>query len=64
MGFRNIQPFNLAMLAKQGWRILSNPNPLMAWVFKTKYFPYDDFLNSKKEAAPHMFGGAFIIVLV
>ena len=52
MGFRNIQAFNLAMLAKQGWRILSNPNPLMARVFKTKYFPYDDFLNSKKGGSP------------
>ena len=52
MGFRNIQAFNLAMLAKQAWRILSNPNPLMAWVFKTKYFPYDDFLNSKKGGSP------------
>ena len=48
MGFRNIQAFNLAMLAKQGWRILINPNSLMARVFKTKYFPYDEVLNSKK----------------
>ena len=48
MGFRNIQAFNLAMLAKQGWRILTNPNSLMARVFKAKYFPYDEVLNSKK----------------
>ena len=52
MGFRNIQAFNLAVLAKQGWRILSSPNSLMARVFKAKYFPYDDFLNSKKGGSP------------
>ena len=48
MGFRNLQAFNLALLAKQGWQILSNPNSLVSWVYKAKYFPHDDVLNSKK----------------
>ena len=30
IGFRNLQAFNLAMLAKQGWRFLSNPQSLIA----------------------------------
>ena len=47
MGFQNLQAFNLALLAKEGWRILSNTNSLMAWVYKAKYFPYDDILNAK-----------------
>ena len=52
MGFQNIQAFNLAMLAKQAWRILSNLNSPMAQVFKSKYFPYGDFLNSKLGSNP------------
>ena len=27
MGFKNLQAFNLVLLAKQGWQILSNPTP-------------------------------------
>ena len=52
IGFRNIQAFNLAMLAKQGWRILTNRDSLVARVFKAKYCPYDDILNSKKGSNP------------
>ena len=40
------------MLAKQAWKILSNPNSLMAQVFKAKYFPYGDILNSKLGSNP------------
>ena len=50
MGFQNLHAFNLALLAKQGWRILSNP--LVARVYKARYFPYDDVLNSKKGSSP------------
>ena len=63
IGFRNIQAFNLAMLAKQGWRILTNPNSLMARVFKAKTFPTMMFLIPKKEATPLILGGVFTIVL-
>ena len=37
MGFRLLHKFNLALLAKQGWRMLSCPNSLMARVFKAKH---------------------------
>jgi len=47
MGFRNLHAFNLALLAKQWWRILTNPNSLVAQVYKAKYFPYDDILSAK-----------------
>ncbi|KAA3470487.1 reverse transcriptase [Gossypium australe] len=47
LGFRNMAQFNIVMLAKQGWRLLENPNSLVAQVFKAKYFPKSNFLNSQ-----------------
>ena len=47
MGFRNLQAFSLAMLSKQAWRILTNPNSLITRIYKAKYFPYSDIMGAK-----------------
>ncbi|KAA3489556.1 reverse transcriptase [Gossypium australe] len=39
LGFRNISQFNIALLAKQGWRLINHPNSLLARVLKAKYYP-------------------------
>ena len=52
MGFRNLRAFNLAMLAKQGWRLISNPNSLVAQLYKAKYYPHGDVLNAKLGSSP------------
>ncbi|KAA3486789.1 reverse transcriptase [Gossypium australe] len=39
--------FNISLLAKQGWRLFNFPDSLVAQVFKAKYFPESNFLNSR-----------------
>ena len=46
MRFCDLYAFNLAMLAKQGWRMLENPTSLMARMYKARYFPNGDILNA------------------
>ena len=52
MGFRNLQVFNKAMLAKQLWRVLQNLTPLVARVLKARYFPTGDILNANLGSSP------------
>ena len=52
MGFQNLRAFNQTMLAKQAWRILSNPTSLVAQVLKSKFFPTGDVLNAKLGSSP------------
>ena len=46
LGFRDFRDFNLAMLGKQGWRFLTNPDSLVSKVYKARYFPGGNFLDA------------------
>jgi hypothetical protein len=46
MGFRDLNSFNLAMLAKQAWRLITDPESLCARVLRAKYYPDGDILKA------------------
>lgn len=47
MGFRNIHAFNLAMLAKQAWQLVTGAQSLFYRVYKARYFPRCSFLEAE-----------------
>ena len=52
LGFRDLKAFNLALLAKQGWRLQTNTSSLVYRVLKARYFPDNDFLGAKLGSRP------------
>ncbi|CAL1383908.1 unnamed protein product [Linum trigynum] len=48
LGFRSFKDFNLALLAKQAWRLLSSPDALWSRLLRGLYFPRGNFLSTKK----------------
>ena len=47
MGFKEIEKFNDALLAKQVWRMINNPNSLCHRVFKARFFISCSILEAK-----------------
>lgn len=52
LGFRDLQATNLALVAKQVWRIDKNPESLWVKVLKGKYFPKCSIWEAKKGRNP------------
>ncbi|GAU43245.1 hypothetical protein TSUD_241360 [Trifolium subterraneum] len=46
LGFRNFEAFNKAMVAKQVWNIIQNPNTLVAKLIKARYFPHSSLFEA------------------
>jgi len=47
MGFKDLTAFNLAMLGKQGWKLLTEPDSLVSRIFKAGYFPSGTYLTAQ-----------------
>lgn len=66
LGFRDLHAFNLAFLAKQGWRLIQGPHSLFQRLFKGKYFHNSSFWeascpNSSSWAWRSIFAGRDIL---
>jgi len=46
LNFRDLEGFNLAMLGKQGWKLITKSSYLLTRVLKAKYFPRSGFLGA------------------
>jgi hypothetical protein len=49
LGYRDLHLSNLAMLARQGWRLLMEPESLCAQVLRAKYYPDGDLLKVEEK---------------
>lgn len=50
LGFQNLHHFTRALLEKQGWRLLHQPNSLLAQLLKARYYPASTVLDAKSKA--------------
>jgi hypothetical protein len=46
LGFRDMHLFNKAMLAKQVWRLKTDPHSLLSQCIKAKYYPHSDIFQA------------------
>ncbi|KAL0433785.1 UNVERIFIED_CONTAM: putative mitochondrial protein [Sesamum latifolium] len=59
MGFRNLRAFNIALLAKQGWRVMTKPTSLLSRVLRAKYFPHCSFWEAPVGSHPPLRGEVY-----
>jgi hypothetical protein len=46
LGFRDMNLFNQALLARMAWRLIQKPNTLCARTLKAKYYPHGNILDT------------------
>lgn len=52
LGFKDLEAFNLALLGKQLWRMITNKNSLVTRIFRSRYFKTSDPLNALLGSRP------------
>lgn len=52
LGFRDMELFNLSLLARQAWRLIQEPTTLSARILKAVYLPTESFLEASLGSHP------------
>lgn len=52
LGFRDLECFNKALLAKQCWRLIQNLDSLAVRMLKVKYYPNGSIVDAKLGSRP------------
>ncbi|XP_073051686.1 uncharacterized mitochondrial protein AtMg00310-like [Primulina eburnea] len=52
MGFRHMEAFNKALLAKQIWRLMTMSDSMVVRVLKARYFKHQDIMKATIESNP------------
>lgn len=46
MGFKSLRAFNLAMIGKQAWKLVTHPDSLLTRLLKARYYPHGDYFSA------------------
>ncbi|GAV83785.1 hypothetical protein CFOL_v3_27230, partial [Cephalotus follicularis] len=60
LGFQDFQAFNLAMLAKQGWRLINEKDSLCCRVLKAQYFRSGNFPGASQDITVLLYGVVYM----
>ncbi|KAL9811831.1 hypothetical protein AtNW77_Chr5g0113741 [Arabidopsis thaliana] len=52
LGFKDIEAFNIALLGKQLWRLVTRPKSLLGRIYKSRYFRKSDPLHAPLGSRP------------
>jgi hypothetical protein len=52
LGFRDLELFNLCLLARQSWRLIQEPNSLSDRILKALYYPDSSFMEATLGSKP------------
>ena len=59
-GFKDLEVFNLALLSRQAWRCLNEPNYLSSRILKAAYYPNSSLLDATLGPHPSQIWRAII----